>query len=213
MHGERQHAGLVSEDLRRSVSLVHIQIDHRNTARSSGLPQRLDRHRNVIEHAISRAFAAESMVRTSCQRPAPACTQCLCRCAQRSTHRSHRPANQLFGPRKANPPHFLRRKRARQGIAAHTPDHAQVPPSLTKRVAQPRIQSDYPRKAVREPSGISASGNDVRRGDRWRTDRYRKDGVTCELRDVQLPKSVAETFAQQAFDPAPRCPWSRIRAR
>src|SRR3954447_6866329 len=86
MHGNGKDVSFLPEDFRRAVSLVNVQIDHRNPPCLPGCAQPLNGHGNVVEDTITRALAAKCMMRPASEFPAPSVRKRLAHGGQRSTY-------------------------------------------------------------------------------------------------------------------------------
>ena len=75
MHRHRQDVVVMFEDLRRAIALMDIEVKDSNAPKAASVCRDCDR--NVIEHAEARTLVPEGMMRSSCQRAAPAAFQCL----------------------------------------------------------------------------------------------------------------------------------------
>ena len=93
---------------------MDIQIDHRGPRGEPIAAQCQDRHRQIVEHAESRAFTAECVVRAASQIAAEAARHRVARCGQRTAHRCQGAAHQLWRPRKTDAAHHAVAGRAIQ---------------------------------------------------------------------------------------------------
>ena len=106
VHREREHIGIVFEEMSGAVSLVNIQIDHGSSLQAAMGAKLMDCNRDIIEDAEPCAFITKSMMRPPGESTAEASSQGILRRAERAAHGCERAAHQSFRPREADAPHY-----------------------------------------------------------------------------------------------------------
>lgn len=76
MHRDGEHRGVIAQDIGRAISLMHVQIDHRDPTRTFSvriprLHQPSSCDGNIVEHAISRSLGGEGMMSAAGQCATP----------------------------------------------------------------------------------------------------------------------------------------------
>jgi len=106
MHGERKYAGIRGKDRRRTVALMHIEINHQRALYRALCAQLFNGDRDVVEHAETFTVVAERMVRTTGEIPGDAACEARARREQSATRRESRPAPERLAPWQSQAPHL-----------------------------------------------------------------------------------------------------------
>src|SRR5262249_13734264 len=93
--GEGEDARIVLKYLRRSVTLMNIEINHGGATDKAAFSQEMNCHGDIVEPTEAGSFWAESMMRTSPQSRAPAVLKCLTRRADGPANRCKCPLHQI----------------------------------------------------------------------------------------------------------------------
>jgi hypothetical protein len=110
--GKRQDVGIIGEYERRSVALMHVQINDGGALEPVFFTQYENRYGKVVKYAKACAFRSKRVMRTARQIAAEAGTDRLPAGRKRSANRRERPLDQALRPRKSNAPQSALRKRA-----------------------------------------------------------------------------------------------------
>ncbi len=120
MHRKCEHGGIVAENGRSAVALMHVAIDHDGAADQTVTEQHARRDRDVVEHAVSLATVGERVMSAACQvcRKGERCRTAGLHCddlsssGDRCADRSARTLDHFWRPRKADAPLRMRVERS-----------------------------------------------------------------------------------------------------
>ena len=108
VQADDKHVGLILEDGRVAVALMHIEIEHGNALRCTLLDQSQRSNGQVVENAEAGTEIAVRMVCAAGELAGNALRQrCMCGC-QRAPNRGARAPHQRFAPRQPDAAHDVR---------------------------------------------------------------------------------------------------------
>ena len=111
MHREGEDIGIVFEDPRGAVALMHVEIDHQRPGDPALAAQGPDRDRHVIEDAVSLAVIGKGMVGSPGEVDAGPALERVTASLERALHGAEGTLRQERAPRKPETPEFGRGQR------------------------------------------------------------------------------------------------------